>query len=215
MFFGSILSANVALAYSAYAIGVASPGPSNLAVMATAMRSGRRSAIVFALGVVSGSAFWGLLASFGLSAVIAEYSGALLLMKFAGGAYLLWLSFKSLRSALSKDVLSSDYATPSDTQILRLYYRGAAMHLTNPKAIFVWLSAITLALKNSSQQADALPIVVGCISIGAVIFCGYAILFSTSSARMIYSRARRWFDAVMTSIFGIAGIRMIVSSIRG
>lgn len=125
MFFGSILSANVALAYSAYAIGVASPGPSNLAVMATAMRSGRRSAIVFASGVVSGSAFWGLLASFGLSAVIAEYSGALLLMKFAGGAYLLWLSFKSLRSALSKDVLSSDYATPSDTQILRLYYRGA------------------------------------------------------------------------------------------
>ena len=64
-------SANVLLAYSAYFVGTASPGPSNLAIMGIAMNAGRRAALVFALGVISGSFFWALLASLGLSAVLA------------------------------------------------------------------------------------------------------------------------------------------------
>jgi hypothetical protein len=40
------------LAYTAFAIGVASPGPSVLAVMGTAMAQGRTRALVLASGVV-------------------------------------------------------------------------------------------------------------------------------------------------------------------
>lgn len=211
MGFASILNANIGLAYAAYAFGAASPGPSNLAVMATAMRAGRRSAIVFALGITSGSALWGLLALLGLSAVMTQYSQTLVFMKFAGGAYLLWLSFKSFRSALWKSALSKEDAIVGNSSILQYYYRGLAVHLTNPKAIFVWLSVITLALSNNSQRADALPIVLGCTLIAAIIFCGYAILFSTSAARRIYINLRRWFDGLLTVIFGAAGFRLLLA----
>lgn len=77
---------------------------------------------------------------------------------------------------------------------LSLYLRGAAMQLTNPKAIFTWLSIITLALTADVQRADALKIVAGCAAIGMGVFGGYAPLFSTQAARKIYFRMRRWFD---------------------
>jgi threonine/homoserine/homoserine lactone efflux protein len=46
------ISANLVLAYSTYALGTASPGPSNLAVMATAMPAGAqtRDALLVVLG---------------------------------------------------------------------------------------------------------------------------------------------------------------------
>jgi threonine/homoserine/homoserine lactone efflux protein len=65
------------LAYTAFAIGVASPGPSVLAVMGTAMAQGRARALALASGVVCGSLFWGLCAAFGLAALMARWSGAL------------------------------------------------------------------------------------------------------------------------------------------
>lgn len=207
----SVITANMALAYSAYAIGVASPGPSNLAVMATAMGAGRRAALVFALGVISGSAIWGVLATLGLSTLMTQYSYALVLMKVLGGLYLLWLSFKSLRSALSKQDAAAAGGDARSSSLLSLYGRGAAMHLTNPKAIFVWLSIITLALSNDAQRADALPILAGCLLIGSVVFCSYALLFSTQAARRIHARSRRWFDGILAAAFGAAGVRMLIS----
>ena len=52
-------SANLLLAFATYAIGSASPGPSNFAVMATAMNLGRKHSLMLALGVVTGSGIWG------------------------------------------------------------------------------------------------------------------------------------------------------------
>jgi threonine efflux protein len=205
----ALLTANLTLAYSAYALGIASPGPSNLAVMATAMDQGRRSAIVFALGVVSGSTLWGLLAALGLSTVIARYSQALVAMKVIGGIYLLWLAFKSAKSALKPNVISAR-AGPSNSTA-NLYLRGAAIHLTNPKAIFVWLSIVALALPASAHRTDALLIVAGCVPIGIAVFCGYALAFSTAPARQAYMRTRRWFDGTLAVLFGYAGIRMLAS----
>jgi threonine/homoserine/homoserine lactone efflux protein len=79
------------------------------------------------------------------------------------------------------------------------------------RAGFVWLLIITLALSNDAQRADALPILSGCLMIGAVISCAYALLFSTQSARRIHARSRRWFDGILAAAFGAAGVRMLLS----
>ena len=83
-------------------VGVASPGPSNLAIMAVAMQHGRVQALILSLGIVCGSMFWGILAGFGLASILATYSNLLIIMKITAGLYLLWLAFKSARSAFSK-----------------------------------------------------------------------------------------------------------------
>lgn len=211
MFDAIHVSANLLLAYSAYAVGTASPGPSNLAIMAVAMNAGRKPALVLALGVVSGSVFWGLLAAFGLSAVLATYSSALIAMKILGGLYLLWLAAKSARSAMSSDSVLTSAHSSTQTSYVRIYMRGAAMHLTNPKAIFVWLSIVSLALPAAAQARDALLIVLGCAVLGLLVFCGYALAFSTPLARRVYLYLRRWFEGSLAVLFGYAGIRLLTS----
>jgi threonine efflux protein len=176
----AFLSANVLLAYTAYFIGTASPGPSNLAIMSLAMGSGRKAAFAFALGVMSGSFSWALLATLGLSAVLATYSQLLVAIRVVGGLYLLWLAWKSARSALTPQMpLARTTRAPDSSQ--RLYVRGLLLHLTNPKAILVWLSIVSLAVPASGGAAHTAPVVLGCMGIGVVVFSSYAVLFSTET----------------------------------
>ncbi|CAB3674900.1 LysE family translocator [Paraburkholderia rhynchosiae] len=210
MIASTFLTADVLFAYSAYFVGTASPGPSNLAIMSLAMSAGRRSALIFALGVVSGSFFWALLASLGLSAVLATYSQCLVAIKIAGGLYLLWLGFKSARSAFAPGKLPASEAR-EDEPLRRLYLRGLLLHLTNPKAILVWMSIVSLAMSTASGTSHTAPVVLGCMCIGVSVFSSYAVLFSTASARRVYMAIRRWLDGSLAIMFGFAGLKILTS----
>lgn len=207
-----LLSADVLLAYGAYFVGTASPGPSNLAIMSLAMSAGRRAALIFALGVVSGSFTWALLASLGLSALLTRYSECLLAIRLAGGAYLLWLGWKSARSALdARPFAARADAAHAGAPLGRLYLRGLLLHLTNPKAVLVWLSIVSLAVSPASGASHTRPVVLGCLATGVAVFGSYALLFSTASARRIYLAIRRWLDGSLALMFGVAGLKMLAS----
>jgi threonine efflux protein len=206
------LPSDLLLAYTAYLLGTLSPGPSNLLIMSTAITAGRRAAVVLAAGVVTGSLFWGLLAAFGLSAALASSAWALIAMKLLGGLYLLWLAFKSARAAWRReDFATSAGKQPASQRWHVFYLRGTAMHFTNPKAIFVWLSIVTLALPASAKQGDALWVVAGCGVIAVLVFGAYALVFSTPTARRVYGRVRRWVDGSLALVFGYGGLRMLFS----
>jgi threonine/homoserine/homoserine lactone efflux protein len=204
-------SAPFALACTAYLLAVASPGPSTMAIMATAMQSGRREALTLAAGVVTGSCFWGLTAALGLSAVLATWGAALTVLKLLGGAYLLWLAFKSARSAWrgAAPAAESAPAQAADGQPApRWYLRGAGLHLTNPKSVFGWLAIVSVGLPPSAPLAAALQLVGTCVVIGAMVFGGYALAFSTGTARRIWKAAHRWLNGALALVFGYAGLRL-------
>jgi threonine/homoserine/homoserine lactone efflux protein len=213
----SALSSNLALAYAAYLVGVASPGPSVLAVMGTAMAQGRARALALAAGVVAGSQVWGLAAAFGLAAVMQRYSDALLVVKAIGGIYLLWLAWQAARKAMRRGgtLVSSSAPAQVASGATRGYAhtcaRGAALHLTNPKAIVVWLSFVSLALPPGAGRLDALAVVGRCGLISASVFGAYALAFSTGAARRGYHAAERPINALLAGVFGLAGLRMLLA----
>lgn len=85
------------------------------------------------------------------------------------------------------------------------------MHLTNPKAIVVWLSVVSLAMPGGARQADALAFVLSCAPISTAIFCCYALAFSTDAARRAYRAGERWVNAVLAGVFAVAGVRMLLA----
>lgn len=85
------------------------------------------------------------------------------------------------------------------------------MYLTNPKAIFVWLSIVALALPSGSCQGHAFAVVASCAALGACVFFGYAIAFSTTVARSVYLATQRWFNATLSVVFAYAGVRLLMS----
>lgn len=202
------------VALTAYTVGVASPGPSNMAIMAAAMSQGRRHAMALAAGVVCGSLAWGLAAALGLSALMRTYSWTLVALKLLGGVYLLYLSIKAARAALAAQppVLT---ARDGGAPLWRSFTGGLGMHLTNPKAIFVWLSIVALALPDGAGRDHALHVVGSCGVMGAVVFFGYALAFSTATARAVYARMHRWFNATLSVVFALAGIRLLLSRHAG
>ncbi len=200
------------LAYSSYLLGTASPGPSNLAIMSAAMHAGPRPALMLALGVVCGSLFWGCLAALGLSAVLADSAMALLAIKMAGGLYLFWLAYRSGRTAIAG--LRVPAGMPGGEAGRKMFLRGAAMHLTNPKAIFVWLSIVALAMPAGGSLRDGLWMVAGCGAIGLLVFGGYAAVFSLPRVREGFLRVSRLFDGALSVSFTYAGWRMLASALK-
>lgn len=195
--------------YIAYLIACASPGPSTLAIMGVAMKQGRRPAMALALGIVTGSMCWAILAATGLSAMLTAYAEAMLVIKILGGCYLLYLGWKSARSALTAAGLPSK--TTSSTKKAALYQRGFLLHLSNPKAILGWVAIMTLGLQPDGASNSLQAIVVGCAFLGLAVNLGYALIFSTGMMGRVFMAARRWIEGMLAAIFGCAGLRLLLS----
>lgn len=205
-------SLDLALACAVYTVGVASPGPSNLAIAQAAMEHGRARALALAAGVIAGSVTWGLLAALGLAALLQRYAALLVLVKVLGGAYLLWLAWKAARAARAPAVLAQPGEASPPRRKRAMFARGAALHLTNPKAIFVWLSLVSLALPGGATTHAALTMIAACAAIGVAVFGGYALAFSTAAARRAYRAAHRWLNAGLACVFAYAGARLLLSN---
>jgi threonine/homoserine/homoserine lactone efflux protein len=200
------------LVFTAYIIGAASPGPSTMRIMGVAMQDGRKSALCLAAGVVSGSLFWGGLAATGISAVLTKYSHVLVVIKVLGGAYLLYLAFKAVRSALKTDEqLAKGSGMPQKSSGLKLYQRGLLMHLTNPKALLGWIATMSLGLGAGASQSTVVIILAVCAILSVTIFCGYAIVFSTAPMVRAYQRARRVIEGSLAVVFGAAGFKLLLT----
>lgn len=196
--------------YIAYIIAAGSPGPSNMAIMNVAMSQGRRPALVLAAGVITMSTCWGLIAVTGISTVLVRYAHALIVLKIAGGLYLLWLAWKAARSASAPDPRAGELARPAIAPGT-LYRRGILMHLGNPKAVLAWVAIMSLGLKPGAAPEMAVTAFGGCVLLGISIFAGYAMLFSTAPMVRGYARARRWIEASLAVFFAGAGSRLLFS----
>jgi threonine/homoserine/homoserine lactone efflux protein len=75
------------------------PGPGILYVMARTLAGGTKDGIASVLGTGVGGVVHVLLATLGLSAILAASAEAFLIVKYAGAAYLLFLGIRSLASA--------------------------------------------------------------------------------------------------------------------
>ena len=200
------------LAYAAYVIAAASPGPSNMAIMGAAMSRGRRAALALTAGVVTGSWTWAVLAATGIAAVLSTYAQALLYIKIAGGLYLLHLALKAARSAMAPAPAEATAAVDGRRSEFRsLYRRGLLLHVGNPKAILGWIATMSLGLQPGGPPYMPFAILLGCAVLSVVIFGGYAMLFSTPAMARAYRKARRWIEGTLAVFFGAAGLRLLWS----
>ena len=201
----------VLLAYSAFLLAIASPGPNILAVIGTSMGVGRPSGVALALGVASGSFTWALLTVFGLSAILAAYASALLVIKVFGGAYLLWLAFKSFKSAASSHDIEAKELSGKRYRPLGYFKRGYIIQMTNPKAALAWIAIISLGLPDGAPLSVGMAIVAGTFMMSIAIHVLYAVAFSTPVMVRLYGRSRRGIQGVLGTFFALAGLRLLAS----
>ena len=185
-----------------------SPGPATLAISGTAMSAGRGAGLAIASGVIVGSASWGIAAGLGMSAVMLANAWVFEVVRYAGAAYLLWLAVKSFRRAWQgvSPVLAA-------SRRARLFAKGLALHLTNPKAILAWGAIYAIALPPGADSAAVWQLFTALILTSMCLFWGYALLFSIPAIARAYTRAARWFEGGFAVLFGAASIRILTARI--
>lgn len=199
----------ILLAYSAFLLSIMSPGPNILAVMGTAMGIGRRQGTALALGVGTGSVCWATMTVAGLSALLATYAAALTAIKIVGGLYLLWLAYKSFRSAaLAGDI---EATTLSDLTHAGYFLRGLTVQMTNPKAALAWIAIVSLGLQADAPLWVGVVLVIGTGTLSILIHCLYALAFSTPTMVRLYGRARRWIQGLLGAFFCVAGLKLLTT----
>ena len=174
------------------------------------MRNGRGSGLLLACGVVTGSYVWSITAALGVGALFLAHVWVLEAVRIAGAAYLLWLAFKSCRSALRSSALRS--AEPV-TAPHGFFLAGLFLHLTNPKPILFFGTLFSIGVPNDTTGLE-LALVVLIVGLNnAAIFLLYAVIFSHARISNLYRRARRWFESVFALLFGAVGLRILATKI--
>lgn len=110
------------------------PGQDVFFASACGIQGGPRAGALAGFGVGLGVLFHLTLATVGLGAVVAAHPEALLVVKYAGAAYLLWLAWKSWNAG---PVDPTAQAARRPWNIIR---RGALSNILNPKPVLFLLA---------------------------------------------------------------------------
>lgn len=81
-----------------WATAVLVPGPDVLVILQSSVNGGRVTAILTAFGIVAGTACWGLIAFFGVSALFEVVPILFVFLKIVGGLYLIYVGIGLLRT---------------------------------------------------------------------------------------------------------------------
>ena len=203
-----LLDINLPLILIAALVAGASPGPATSLLLAPRWALGRGSGLSLASGISTGSLIWAISAAFGLGAIMLANAWVFEVIRYFGAAYLMYLAYKSARSAISSKEIKVKSLTGSRST---LFTKGLLLQLTNPKAILFIGSLYSLGIPAGSSIQGLVIVISAVGTLGFVIFHGYAILFSSKAMTRLYLRLRRWFEGAFAIGFGAASFKILTA----
>jgi threonine efflux protein len=184
------------------------PGPDFVAVVRSSMTRGTTAGLQTTIGVSIGLAFYAALSLLGLSAVLVQYQWLTWAVRLLGGAYLIYLGIRLLRSK----------PAAADNDVARGPVRGNALlfgflvTLTNPKAIVLFASVFATAVTGSTP-GWLMMLMIGLVVASALVWYSIVALFM-SSAPVVrrFQHARHWIERVAGASFLLIGGRIIADA---
>ena len=185
------------------------PGPSVFAVVARSIASGFTHGLVTVIGIVVGDFVFIILAIYGLSAIAETMSSLFVLVKYLGGAYLIWLGIELGRSK-SKIV---EVEGIRESSWLSNFLSGLFITLGDQKAILFYIGFFPAFLELSSVSIfdTSIIMVIAAIAVGGVKL-GYA--YMADKARLLFksSRVKKVMNITAGSVMIGTGIFLVVKT---
>ena len=175
---------------------VATPGPANMAMLATGARFGFRAALPFVAGVILGKQLiiWPI--GYGIMEVASQIPLLFEILKFLSALYIIWLAWRVANMRLSSGEPSVD--APG-------FWSGLLVHPLNPKAWAMILVGFTNLVDSDTKTFYATLYIAASLLIIQIICHPIWTLFGDRIAKFIigkkYERVFMWFLALVTVIF--------------
>ncbi|WP_444959605.1 LysE family translocator [Microbulbifer sp. VVAC002] len=162
---------------------VLSPGPGVILTLTNAIRYGMSGAIGGILGIAFGTFIVAGVSATSLGILLATSTVAFSIMKFIGAAYLIYLGIKLWRSPAAK-IDPKGVAIKSRK---RQFSEGLTLQLTNPKAVFFFMSIFPQFVDFSSNHVGQFVLLV-------VTYSSLVVLIHLLYAHLAKS-ARSWLSS--------------------
>lgn len=160
------------------------PGPSVVFTVSRGVALGRRAALATVLGNTAGLMLQLLVVVVGLGSVLADSETVFLVMKLLGGAYLIFLGLRSIRSR--RELAGLLAPTAVSPRPLRVTIReGFLVGATNPKGLVIF-TAVLPTFIDRAQGHTTLQLA----TLGAI--CGLVAALSDSTWAIASATARAW-----------------------
>lgn len=175
---------------------VATPGPANMAMMATGARFGFSAALPFVAGVILGKQLiiWPI--GYGIMEIASQVPFLFEILKFLSALYIIWLAWRVANMRLSSGEPSVD--APG-------FWSGLLVHPLNPKAWAMILVGFTNFVESDTATFYATLYIAASLLIIQIICHPIWTLFGDRIAKFIigkkYERVFMWFLALVTVIF--------------
>ena len=175
---------------------VATPGPANMAMMATGARFGFKAALPFVVGVILGKQLiiWPI--GYGIMEFAAHVPLLFTILKFLSATYIIWLAWRVANMRLTYNEASAE--VPG-------FWAGVLVHPLNPKAWAMILAGFTNFVDSDTHTFFATLYIAFCLLIIQIICHPIWTLFGDRIATLIagkkYERFFMWFLALVTVIF--------------
>jgi threonine efflux protein len=192
-------------------LAAASPGPDFAYVTRQSLVHGRRAGLLASLGIALGLSIHIVYSAAGLAAVIAHSAQWMTAIKLVGGAYLLYLGWRGLRSGAGAPQ-AADTTPALPASAWRQVGGGFLCNAFNPKAPIYFLALFTVVLSPDLPVPTLVAYGAWIMVLQWLWFSLVALVFAHPRVRDRLLSARRWIDRA----FGVAmialGVRVLVTA---
>ena len=183
------------------------PGMCMTLAMTLGMSIGVRRTLWMMIGELLGVASVAIAAVLGVASVMLNYPDAFAILKWVGGAYLIYIGFNMWRA---KGKMSVDTSKPSDVSRKSLFTQGFVTAIANPKGWAFMISLLPPFISVEHAVAPQLLVLLGVIMTTEFLsMLAYAT--GGKSLRLFLSRGDniKWMNRIAGSLMGLVGIWLI------
>ena len=183
------------------------PGTGVIFTVSTGLTAGKRASVLAALGCTAGIIPHLLASILGLSALLHTSAMAFDMLKYAGGAYLLYVAYATWQDRSAFSV--SD--TPTTTSARSLMLRGFLMNILNPKLTIFFLAFLPQFVTPGSTAPTVQMLVLSGVFMAMTfaVFVAYGLLANVFRRAVIESpRVQNWLRRSFAAAFAGLGLNL-------
>jgi threonine/homoserine/homoserine lactone efflux protein len=206
--YAALVFSAIALYTLAAALLTVVPGPDNALLLRNALRGGRSYALASAVGCAIGLVCWGLVAAFGLTALVTASRVGYNVLRVAGAVYLVWLGLRMWRSAGAEAPVAT-HRHRGGVSNLTGFRLGLLTDLLNPKAAVFFVSFLPQFIPAGSN-VFAMTVLYGVIQALLMVVWGALVVALVEQLRRLLASAavRRRLERVAAALMVGFGLRL-------
>jgi threonine/homoserine/homoserine lactone efflux protein len=190
----------------AFLIFAASPGPDNMTIVARTLSHGAAFGIAYGAGTLTGILIYLALAAFGLSLVAKEMGTLMVILRYAGAAYLIYMAYRLWTDAVE---LPEAAAYESKSDLFKVFVTAVALNLGNPKMPLFYLALLPGFVGSTFGWSDYAALAAVIILVEFFVVGGHVYIANRARRLMRSPTVIRRTNRIAGSALGLAGLQIV------